>query len=124
MWVHYLPTAPYTVPLHVPLGFCRSIIRRCMHSRLWGPTQRLSGYPIGMSLRVHLQVSTSVVLGALNKWWPKDALCPTKEPGHGHSSPQVGCTFLGSARLCKLSRRPGGVCFEFIEEIKALEVKS
>ena len=44
----------------------------------------------------------------LNKWSPKDALCPTKEPGHGHSSPQVGCTFLGSACLYKLSRRKKG----------------
>ena len=41
----YPPTAPCTVPLLEPMCICRSIIRRCMHSRLWGLTQLLSGYP-------------------------------------------------------------------------------
>ena len=41
---------------------------------------------------------------------------PTKEPGHGHSSPQVGCAFLGSACLYKLSRHKSGVGLEFIEK--------
>ena len=41
----------------------------------------------------------SVVSGAPHRCCLNDALCTTKEPGHGHSSPQGCCAFLGSARL-------------------------
>ena len=44
-------------------------------------------------------IVNGVIVGCLN-----DALYITKELGHGHSSPWVGCAFLSSAHLYKLSR--------------------